>query len=110
MTVRTSSAQTRDDARVNGEREEAQAMIACGFDVHRAQITFDLVDHQSGELRRGRVVAAGRGWVAGGGGGGRGGGLGGTTGWRFGGGGAGSGRREGGAGRAGRDARLAWPQ
>jgi hypothetical protein len=40
----TSSAQTRDDARVNEEREEAETMIACGFDVHRAQITFDLVD------------------------------------------------------------------
>lgn len=35
-------------------------MIACGFDVHRAQITFDLVDHQSGELRRGRVAPATR--------------------------------------------------
>jgi hypothetical protein len=38
MTCGTSSAQTRDDARVNEEREEAQVMIACGFDVHRAQI------------------------------------------------------------------------
>lgn len=35
-------------------------MIACGFDVHRAQITFDLVDHQTGELRRGRIVPATR--------------------------------------------------
>ena len=35
-------------------------MIACGFDVHRAQITFDLVDHETGELRRGRVVPATR--------------------------------------------------
>jgi transposase len=60
MTVGTSSAQTRDDARVNEEREEAQTMIACGFDVHRAQITFDLVDHQTGELRRGRIVPATR--------------------------------------------------
>src|SRR5947208_1520935 len=39
MTRRTSSAQTRDDEHVNREREEAQMMIACGFDVHRAQIT-----------------------------------------------------------------------
>ena len=35
-------------------------MIACGFDVHRAQITFDLVDHETGELRRGRVAPATR--------------------------------------------------
>jgi len=35
-------------------------MIACGFDVHRAQITFDLLDHQTGELRRGRIVPATR--------------------------------------------------
>jgi transposase len=60
MTGGTSSAQTRDDARVNREREEAQAMIACGFDVHRAQITFDLVDQETGELRRGRIVPATR--------------------------------------------------
>src|SRR5438445_7989851 len=60
MTCGTSSAQTRDDARVNEEREEAQAMIACGFDVHRAQITFDLVDHETGELRRGRITPATR--------------------------------------------------
>src|SRR5438874_2708655 len=48
MTCGTSSAQTRDDARVNEEREEAQVMIACGFDVHRAQVTFDPVER--GEL------------------------------------------------------------
>ena len=60
MTCGTSSAQTRDDARVNEEREEAQVMIACGFDVHRAQITFDLVDHETGELRRGRISPATR--------------------------------------------------
>src|SRR3954471_14822127 len=60
MTCGTSSAQTRDDARVNEKREEAQVMIACGFDVHRAQITFDLVDHETGELRRGRIAPATR--------------------------------------------------
>src|SRR3954470_23309145 len=60
MTCGTSSAQTRDDARVNEEREEAEVMIACGFDVHRAQITFDLVDHETGELRRGRIAPATR--------------------------------------------------
>src|SRR5215210_1853739 len=60
MTCATSSAQTRDDARVNEEREEAEVMIVCGFDVHRAQVTFDLVDHETGELRRGRIVPATR--------------------------------------------------
>jgi transposase len=69
MIARTSSAQTRDDARVKQEREEAQVMIACGFDVHRAQITFDLVDQQTGELRRGRIAPATRGelraWLSG---------------------------------------------
>src|ERR1051325_1102358 len=60
MTCGTSSAQTRDDARVNEEREEAQVMIACGFDVHRAQITFDLLDHETGELCRGRIAPATR--------------------------------------------------
>src|ERR1041385_3100001 len=70
MTCGTSSAQTRDDARINEGREEAQVMIACGFDVHRAQITFDLVDHEMGELCRGRIASATREqlriWLAGG--------------------------------------------
>jgi transposase len=35
-------------------------MIACGFDVHRAQVTFDLLDQQTGELRRGRIAPATR--------------------------------------------------
>src|ERR1043166_2820043 len=87
MTCGASSAQTRDDARVNEEREEAQVMIACGFDIHRAQITFDLLDHETWELCRGRTAPAtpeGLGWwlsavgmarlvVA----------VEGTTGWRF---------------------------
>src|SRR3954454_12386383 len=60
MTGGTSSAQTRDDARVNEEREDVQVMIAGGFDVHRAQITFDLVDHETGEVRRGRIAPATR--------------------------------------------------
>jgi len=34
--------------------------IVCGFDVHRAQITFDLVDQRSGELRTGRIAPATR--------------------------------------------------
>src|SRR5262245_18807524 len=60
MVCGTSSAQTREDARVNEAREEARVMTACGFDVHRAQITFDLVDHETGELRRGRIAPATR--------------------------------------------------
>jgi transposase len=42
------------------ELEEAQVSIVCGFDVHRDQITYDLVDQLSGELRTGRVVPATR--------------------------------------------------
>ncbi|MGD0715538.1 MAG: IS110 family transposase [Gaiellaceae bacterium] len=42
------------------ELEEAQVSIVCGFDVHRDQITFDLVDRVSGEVRTGRVVPATR--------------------------------------------------
>lgn len=34
--------------------------IVCGFDVHRDQITFDLVDRSTGELRAGRVTPATR--------------------------------------------------
>jgi transposase len=42
------------------ELEEALMSIVCGFDVHRDQITFDLVDQLSGELRTGRVTPATR--------------------------------------------------
>ena len=31
--------------------------IVAGFDVHRAQITFDAVDRRTGELHRGRIRA-----------------------------------------------------
>jgi hypothetical protein len=31
--------------------------IVAGFDVHRAQITFDALDTDSGELSRGRIDA-----------------------------------------------------
>ena len=34
--------------------------IVCGFDVHREQITFDLVDQRSGEVRTGRIAPATR--------------------------------------------------
>ena len=34
--------------------------IIGGLDVHRAQITFDWVDRQSGEARRGRIAPATR--------------------------------------------------
>jgi transposase len=42
------------------ELEEALMSIVCGFDVHRDQITFDLVDRLSGEVRTGRVAPATR--------------------------------------------------
>jgi hypothetical protein len=32
--------------------------IVAGFDVHRAQITFDALDQQTGEVSRGRMLAA----------------------------------------------------
>jgi hypothetical protein len=31
--------------------------IVAGFDVHRAQITFDALDTQTGEVMRGRIDA-----------------------------------------------------
>src|SRR4051794_41851291 len=100
MVCGTCSAQTRDDARVNEEREEAQVMIGCGFDVHRAQITFDLVDHETGELRRGRIVPATREqlrlWLSKGDTARLGGAGGGTAGWGVVGGGAGGGGGRGG--------------
>jgi hypothetical protein len=40
--------------------------IVAGFDVHRAQITFDALDQETGELHRGRIAAtpeAVRDWV-----------------------------------------------
>lgn len=36
-------------------------MIACGSSVRRPQIAFDLVGHETAELRRGRSVSATRG-------------------------------------------------
>ena len=44
MSAGTSSARARHDRRVNLELEEVLVSIVCGFDVHRDQITFDLVD------------------------------------------------------------------
>src|SRR5215211_4714110 len=41
--------------------------IVAGFDVHRAQITFDALDERTGEVERGRIRAtpeAVRGWAA----------------------------------------------
>jgi transposase len=40
--------------------------IVAGFDVHRAQITFDALDTETGEVHRGRIPAepeSVRGWV-----------------------------------------------
>ena len=31
--------------------------IVAGFDVHRAQITFDALDRETGEISRGRIVS-----------------------------------------------------
>jgi hypothetical protein len=40
-----------------GAVEEALTAIVAGFDVHRAQITFDALDTDSGEVTRGRIDA-----------------------------------------------------
>src|SRR3954451_24284845 len=40
-----------------GALEEAPMAIVAGFDVHRAQITFDAVDTETGEVMRGRIDA-----------------------------------------------------
>jgi transposase len=40
-----------------GALEEAPMAIVAGFDVHRAQITFDAFDTESGEVSRGRIDA-----------------------------------------------------
>ena len=40
-----------------GALEEAPMAIVAGFDVHRAQITFDALDTESGEVSRGRIDA-----------------------------------------------------
>src|SRR3954462_15316184 len=40
-----------------GAVEEALMAIVAGFDVHRAQITFDALDTESGEVMRGRIDA-----------------------------------------------------
>ena len=33
------------------------SIVVAGFDIHRAQITFDALDAESGEIRRGRIAA-----------------------------------------------------
>src|SRR3954468_11277069 len=40
-----------------GALEEAPMAIVAGFDVHRAQITFDALDTATGEVTRGRIDA-----------------------------------------------------
>src|SRR4051812_32427778 len=40
-----------------GALEEALMAIVAGLDVHRAQITFDALDTDSGEVMRGRIAA-----------------------------------------------------
>src|SRR5215212_4052578 len=49
-----------------GAVEEAPMAIVAGFDVHRAQITFDALDRETGEVHRGRIPATPEGvreWV-----------------------------------------------
>jgi transposase len=49
------------------EREEVPMAIVGGLDVHRSQITFDYVNAETGEIRRGQVPGtrlAFRGWLA----------------------------------------------
>src|SRR5206468_3902571 len=49
-----------------GATEETPMAIVAGFDVHRAQITFDALDDATGEVRRGRIAStpeAVREWV-----------------------------------------------
>src|SRR5687767_14336453 len=54
-----SSARRERLARVGnaGALEEAPMAIVAGFDVHRAQITFDALDTETGEVSRGRIDA-----------------------------------------------------
>src|SRR4051794_25976864 len=56
-TARASSARRERLARggKTGASEEALMAIVAGFDVHRAQITFDAVDTETGEVTRGRI-------------------------------------------------------
>src|SRR5207248_3952828 len=42
------------------EREEVPMAIVGGLDVHRRQITFDYLDTETGQVRRGRIPPAGR--------------------------------------------------
>src|SRR5215210_6208266 len=49
-----------------GALEEAPMTIVAGFDVHRAQVTFDALDRETGEVHRGRIPStpeAVAGWV-----------------------------------------------
>src|SRR5215203_4819473 len=52
-----SARETRANVATAGALEEAPMAIVAGFDVHRAQITFDALDQQTGELERGRMRA-----------------------------------------------------
>src|SRR3954453_8514888 len=67
--ARASSARRERLARggKTGASEEALMAIVAGFDVHRAQITFDALDTETGEVTRGRIdstsAAVGR-WLA----------------------------------------------
>src|SRR5215207_6576637 len=53
-----SARETRAVVASAGALEEALMAIVAGFDVHRAQITFDALDTATGEVMRGRIDAA----------------------------------------------------
>jgi hypothetical protein len=40
------------------EREEVPMSVVGGLDIHRKQITFDYVDTETGEVRRGQICPA----------------------------------------------------
>jgi transposase len=52
-----SARETRAVVANAGALEEALMAIVAGLDVHRAQITFDALDTDSGEVMRGRIAA-----------------------------------------------------
>src|SRR5215213_8105853 len=60
------SARNSREVAITGALEEAPMAIVAGFDVHRAQITFDALNRETGEVHRGRIAAdpeSVRGWV-----------------------------------------------
>jgi hypothetical protein len=46
------------------ELEEVPMPIVGGLDIHRKQITFDYLDTETGQVRRGQIAPAGRADIA----------------------------------------------